>query len=314
LTRLTFHIGIHRTGTTGLQRNLVNNRDRLYTKGIAYPFRTNNHQEIAWGLHRGELTGWDVRDRLEPFNDYGHIILSGEDFCIHKSVDWLDALKETYDIDAVVYLRRQDHWLMSWYNQHIKWPFSRRHSTMTPQQFLGCLDEFYWLDFDQTVSRWEAALGTDKVAVRVVEKGQVGDVVTDFLELMNIPLSDIVLDKATHNDSLPTEALEFARQVGLIDMKAGKRLQAVNFMREVCKSSTHTGKTLYTAEERNGLLERFAAGDRALAARRFGRDQIFLEGPPDDRDLYVEGTFAAHGSYTELMVKALSFIGRDHKS
>jgi hypothetical protein len=311
LTRLTFHIGIHRTGTTGLQRNLANNREKLYGLGVAYPFRTNNHQEIAWAIHRGELAGWGLRDRLEPFRDYGHIILSGEDFCIHKSLDWLGDLKDHYEIDAVIYLRRQDHWLMSWYNQHVKWPFSRRHSKMNPQQFLACLPEFYWLDFDHTVGLWEAALGTDKIAVRVVEKGQVSDVVSDFFALMGIATDKIDFDNATHNDSLPIETLEFARRIGMIDMKPGRRLHVVNFLREVGKTSNYSGKTLYTAAERQGVLDGFAASNSALARRRFGRDDLFLEAAPDDKGLYVEGTLAAHGSYEQLMMKALAALGKE---
>jgi hypothetical protein len=311
MTKLTLHIGIHRTGTTGLQRNLANNRDKLQAMGIAYPFHNNNHQEIAWQLYRGELSGSTLRERLDAFARYRQIILSGEDFCIHKSLEWLDPLKQAYDVEAVIYVRRQDHWVMSWYNQHIKWPFSRRHSTMTPAEFLGCLPEFHWIDLDRTVGRWEAVLGADKVKVRVVEKGQVTDAVADFLSLMGVPLAELDQDNSTHNDSLPIETLEFARTAGLMDMKPGRRLVVVNFLREVGKSETYTGKTLFTAEQRRNILEQFAVSNAALARRRFARDELFLEGPPDDRDLYVEGTLATHGSFKDLMMKTLAFLGKE---
>lgn len=311
MTKLMFHIGIHRTGTTGLQRNLATNRDRLYAMGIAYPFHQNNHQEIAWQLHRGELSGVRLREQLEPFNQYRQIILSGEDFCIHKSLDWLEPLKAVHEVEATIYLRRQDHWVMSWYNQHIKWPFSRRHSTMTPKEFLDCLHEFHWIDLDRTVSRWEQALGAENITVRVIEKGQVRDAVADFLELMEISPEALEQDNSTHNDSLPTEALEFARQAGLYDLRPGRRLAVVNFLREAGNWPAHSGKTLYTAEERRGILDRFAASNKALAQRRFGVDELFLEGPPDDKDLYVEGTVNANVSYQDLMMKTLAFLGRE---
>jgi hypothetical protein len=311
MTKLTLHIGIHRTGTTGLQRNLANNRDKLQAMGVAYPFHNNNHQEIAWQLYRGELSGGTLRERLDPFAQNRQIILSGEDFCIHKSLEWLEPLRQAHDVEAVIYLRRQDHWVMSWYNQHIKWPFSRRHSTMTPNEFLDCLPEFHWIDLDRTVGRWEAALGADKVKVRVIEKAQVTDAVADFFSLMGIPLAELEQDNSTHNDSLPIEALEFARKAGLMDMKPGRRLVVVNFLREVGKSKTYTGKTLYTAQQRRNILEQFGASNAALARRRFGRDELFLEEPPDDRDLYVEGTLAMHGSFEELMMNTLAFLGRE---
>ena len=310
MTKLMFHIGIHRTGTTGLQRNLARNRELLYSMNIAYPFQENNHQEIAWKLHRGHLSGADLLAALEPFRQYGQIILSGEDFCIHKSLDWLEPLKRVHQVEATIYLRRQDHWLISWYNQHVKWPFSRRHSAMTPKEFLGCLEEFYWLDFDRTVKRWEDALGAENVTVRVIEKGQISDAVRDFVELMGIDYEKLDHDQSTHNDSLPIETLEFARKAGLIDMKPGRRLAVINFLREAGKWPAHSGKTLYTAEERKGILDRFAASNQALARRRFGAEQLFLEGPPDDRGLYVEGTVGANVSYDDLMMRMLAFLGR----
>ena len=119
MTRLTIHLGIHRTGTTGLQRNLSDNRERLTSIGYAYPGDKNNHQEMAWGIHRGDVTGDDVLAILKPYNKYGHIVLSGEDFCIHRSLDWIAPLKKNYEVDAIVYLIRQDHWLMTWYNKHV---------------------------------------------------------------------------------------------------------------------------------------------------------------------------------------------------
>jgi hypothetical protein len=311
--RLTLHIGIHRTGTTGLQRGLAANRDRLEKLGKCYPFKGTNHQDIAWGIHRGELNGKAVVKRLEPYQGKGHIILSGEDFCIHRSLDWLAPVGEAYDVDAIVYLRRQDHWLMSWYNQHIKWPFSRRHSVMTPQEFLGCLDEFHWLDFETMLGLWAKALGRDKIAVRVIEKGQVEDAIGDFLELTGIDRRALKFDAAAQNDSLPTEMLGYVRQAGMYDIKNPERVAIIEFAQAVAKSAGCKARTLYTAAERQGVLDRFAASNRAVGQHWFGRDALFLEGPPDDRDLYIEGSLEARGDFGALMRIAISSLSREHK-
>jgi hypothetical protein len=139
----------------------------------------------------------------------------------------------------------------------------------------------------------------------------VNDVVSDFFALMGIPTDKIDFDSATHNDSLPIETLEFARRLGMIDLKPGRRLHVVNFLRDIGKSSKYSGKTLYTAEERQGVLDSFATSNSALARRRFDRDELFLEAAPDDKGLYIEGTLAAHGSYEELMMKALAALGKE---
>jgi hypothetical protein len=308
MTKLTLHIGIHRTGTTGLQRNLAANRERLASLGYAYPGDQSNHQDIAWALFRGEIDGQDVLERLKPHRGVGHIILSGEDFCIHTDLAWVEALRRDYDLQAVVYLRRQDHWVMSWYNQHLKWPFSRRHSVMTPKEFLDCLEEFYWLDFDDTVERWQKAVGTDRLKVRVIDKGQVRDAVADFLSIVGLRPQDLTFDESQQNDSLPTETLEFVRRIGMIDLRPGKRMNVINFLRELGRSKGLKAKTLYTAAERQGILDRFEKGNRNLARRLFGRDELFLEGPPDDKDLYVEGNLARQVSFDDIMMSALQAL------
>jgi hypothetical protein len=313
MTKLILHIGIHRTGTTGLQRNLSGNRERLKALDIAYPFEQTNHQDLAWAIHRGDLTGADMVEKLQPYADCAKIVLSGEDFCIHRSLAWLDPLKHAHDVEAVIYLRRQDHWIMSWYNQHVKWPFSRRHSLMTPQEFLASVEDFYWIDFNETVSRWEDALGKDRVHVRIVEAGEVRDAVGDFLAIAGIDASKLEIDSSQHNDSLPIETLEFARRADMSWMKPGKRMAVINFLRSVVASPAHTGKTLFTAIERQALLDRFADSNCTLARRRFDRDALFLEEAPHDRDLYVEGSLGASIGFDEIVEKAVKYIGAEHR-
>ena len=259
--RLTLHIGIHRTGTTGLQRGLAANRERLKAQGKCFPFKGTNHQDIAWGLHRGKMSGKGLVKQLDPYAGEGHIILSGEDFCIHRDLGWLAPLKAIYDIEAIVYLRRQDHWLMSWYNQHVKWPFSKRHSVMTPQEFMGCLDEFHWLDFGKMLGLWEDALGREKVHVRVIEKSQVTDAIGDFFALTGIDGAKLEMTGALQNDSLPTEMLEYVRSAGMYEIKNPERVAIIEFLQAAAKSAGCNAKTLYTATERQGILDRFAASN-----------------------------------------------------
>ena len=109
------------------------------------------------------------------------MILSGEDFAIHEDLGWLAPVAARHEVEAVFYLRRQDHWLMSWYNQHVKWPFDRAKSRMDPQAFLATLEDFHWLDYERLLGRWSAVLGEGRVAVAVLEKGQVEDATADFL-------------------------------------------------------------------------------------------------------------------------------------
>ena len=160
------------------------------------------------------------------------VILSGEDFAIHEDLGWLAPVAARHEVEAVFYLRRQDHWLASWYNQHVKWPFDRVKSRLDPQAFLATIEDFHWLDYERLLGRWSAALGEGRVAVAVLEKGQVEDAAADLLARAGIDPIGLDLDAERVNDSLPVHMLEIARHLGLFELKGGKRTRLLNALRE----------------------------------------------------------------------------------
>ena len=123
---------------------------------------------------------------------------------------------------------------MSWYNQHVKWPFDRRKSRMDPQAFLATIADFHWLDYWALVGRWQAVLGPGRVAVAILEPGQVEDVTGDFLDRLGLgprrALEPGLSDERT-NDSLPVHLLEIARSLELFDMRPGQRMRVLNALR-----------------------------------------------------------------------------------
>lgn len=86
------------------------------------------------------------------------------------------------EVKVILYVRRQDQWLESWYQEHIK----QRDSfadTFTEWQYgsESC-------DHHRTVQLWEKAFGKENVVVRPFEKGQFadGDLIEDFCRLTQI--------------------------------------------------------------------------------------------------------------------------------
>ena len=280
---LLIHAGIHRTGTTSLQRFLADNRAALAARGVVYPGEATNHQGLAWALKRGESGAGEVLALIEAARaetaGVETVVLSGEDFAIHTDLRWLREVAARHETQAVFYLRRQDHWVMSWYNQHVKWPFDRRKSQMDPAAFLAGIEDFYWLDYQVLLGRWRAVLGPGRVRVRVVERGQVEDVSDDFLDGLGVS-RDGLETPGRINDSLPVHVLEIARNLGLFEMKGGRRTRVLNALRAGLADRAPAATTVYSPAERNGILERFAASNRAVAREVFGREALFLEPPP----------------------------------
>jgi len=282
--KLVIHAGIHRTGSTSLQRTLARNRAALAARGVAYPGEGQNHQPLAWSLHRGQSGAEAVLALAAEARAAGAglAVLSGEDFAIHRDLGWLAAVAAEVETRAVFYLRRQDHWLMSWYNQHVKWPFDPVKSRLDPQAFLAAIDDFYWIDYARLLGRWSAALGEGRVAAAVLETGQVEDVTTDFLARLGIDAAGLELDAERTNDSLPVHMLEIARHLGLFELRGGKRMRVLNALRAGLADRAPAGRvtTVYSPEERNRVLARFEAPNREAARRFLGRDALFLEPPP----------------------------------
>ena len=286
--RVVIHAGIHRTGTTSLQRFLSGNRAALAGRGIGYPGSDVHHQKLAWALKRGDSDARDVLALISSVPTAETAIVSGEDFSIHRRLDWLHELAAHVETHVILYLRRQDHWVNSWYNQHIKWPFSAEKSQMDPQEFLATLDDFYWLDYASLLTRWCDVVGRDKIHVGIVESGQVENVTDDFLARFGIERDGLVFEDNRSNDSLPVHLLEITRHLGLYRLKPRQRNRLLAALRTALADKTPETSTVFSPDERNRLLDRFSDSNHAAALEFFNRDRLFLEPRPSSEARYYE--------------------------
>lgn len=292
--KVIIHAGIHRTGTTSLQGFLSGNRQALAGHGIHYPGEARNHQPLCWAINRGDAGAEDIR-RLAAEGAGGRsLLLSAEDFCTHTKLAWLRELASTHETRVVFYLRRQDHWLMSWYNQHIKWPFNRRISRMDKHQFLDCLHEFEWIDFERLLDRWAGILGEDALDIAVLEQGQVRDVVQHFLTVLGIPADGFDFETGRRNDSMPVHHLEIARLLGLFDLKPEQRTRVIRALRAGLAHLTPEARTVFSPAERLRVLDRFERSNAAVARRFLKRDRLFSEPPPSPDEPWYQHPALSH--------------------
>ena len=248
--------------------------------GISYPGDAKNHQPLAWSLKQGRSTAKDVETVINSGGGAETIVLSAEDFCIHTDLRWLGKIARVHDVRVVFYLRRQDHWIMSWYNQHVKWPFDRQKSKMGKTEFLGSVGDFYWLDYATLLDKWTSVLGAQNVSAAVVEKGQVENVIADFVSRIEIPLDALDVEVKRKNDSLPVHLIEIARNLGLFDLPPNARTRVLRALHMGLAHKADPAKTVYSPSERNQILESFESSNRAVAQRIFGRESLFLEPAP----------------------------------
>ncbi len=274
-------------------------------------FRRLREQAVGSnGADAGRRALDDFLDGLAPNGDASTLVLSSEDLfemCTsHDTGFSLDAVSRGaallaaafesrgWSVRVVCYLRRQDHLAAARYAQWIKGPSGGRES----------FDEFLdrWLprfDFDAILSCWERAFGWSAISVLPYERarmaeGVAGDFFPRFLGVRcATDGGSFAGDPEAVNATPDRDHVEFIRRMnqrgaqGLAVLPREAVLQHAFDEREVVAPAPGIREWMSPAARRR-FLERFEAGNRAIASRYgFGND-LFAEPLPDAEESWTE--------------------------
>lgn len=301
---LYVHAGTPKTGTTAIQKFCMANRGLLKSKGYVYPdFRDITElarRNVTPSRNGCFLTSrcWskdDAREMfrrgmdrvIENFEKYDNVILSDEAIYANtierRKTLWRELLEEGekggFDVRMIVYLRRQDEFFPSFWNQLVKKERDKR----------GCLTwEEYWhdparikecgLDYDVHLAAIERELGIERMTVRRYDRDRFygGSIFADFLQAVGLELDDsykIPDSERSRNEKLAGNMHEIKRIVN--GMKPDIDMKANHFYREaLLHASALPGVDrpygMFSKEEAEGFLERYREGNRRVAERYFG--------------------------------------------
>lgn len=291
--RLILHCGIHRTGSTSIQRTLNANVEKLREHGYLYPYlQLPNHGKIAWYLHLGRLSGQELLQQIKEqcSANIHSVILSSEDFSVHTNLDWIRPILDAFDVKAFFYFRRQDKWLTSWYNQHIRWPFNEKLSVCTPKQFLEHVDDFYWIKYDVLLQRFSKEIKRENISIRIMEQGSVEDSVSDFVESAGLVEVGMEQVKSFSNNSIGGQKLQILRQIELFDYSPKQRKKIISIIQSLkLLSGNDDNKEVFPVKERESIINRFYESNKYVAQEYLNRRNGILfsetslgEEPPPD--------------------------------
>lgn len=231
--RLVLHIGMHKTGSTSLQRFFVRNRWLLRVLGIDYPdargpdgrhlpkhndlFLAISHEKDKQGAPHPILGGSAARiraleDKLQP----GKITvisaegLSGQNKAFAKA---FAPLAKVADVRVVCYLRRQDDWINSFYKQMV---LSREvRETHTFEEFLNMPRTRRHLDYSTMLRWWADAFGTENIRVLIYPPRQ--SILAEFLSAAGLPsmLRHLPYSNCIQNTARPAAYIERVRQANI---------------------------------------------------------------------------------------------------
>ncbi|MBN2700263.1 MAG: hypothetical protein ACPW60_12765 [Methylohalobius sp. ZOD2] len=284
--RIVLHIGTHKTGSTALQRFLYLNRERLLDQGWLYPrtgLKGTGHHPIAWRIRSG---GADVcREMLSALEKEARevgvqgILLSSEAFEFIRDVKALEPFCHR-DTIPLVFLRRQDGYLESEYNQHVKMPSTRYAFDI--YRFYFRLDFSFRFNYRQLCDRWQKVAGDNCLHVINYDhclNTRRCEIFRRFLSRVGVQWRKafVLPDDRTSNLSIPSRATIYLARINRLNLPLEKHLQAIKAVAQ--RFASDAEDSLLSLEERQLLCQRYQAGNH-FVAKYYGSDPFSL--PEDD--------------------------------
>lgn len=126
-------------------------------------------------------------------------------------IEWIRRQLEGHNVKVVCYLRRQDKWIESWYNQIVKTDVNS-NSRLDYLDFINTFRDYGLLDYPGALSPWARVFGKDNLIVRPFEKKTFlgGDIIADFLGILNISLDEAAVRPKNRQVSLCNTACELS--------------------------------------------------------------------------------------------------------
>lgn len=224
---LIVHIGANKTGSSAIQRFLSMNSLALREEGIVIP---NNEFQLTDNVQGHHVFGFqkllqspiegqkqleeaiEVADAAYP--DARAILMSAENLTANPAAPSLfENLVERYDTRVVIYIRRQDEYILS------SW-----------QQWNGKVSADFWAwlvnvvgilgDWRAYLENWESVVPREKITVRVFERPKLvgGDVIADFHSMLETtrPFEDFRYPERTVNPSFSDAIVDLVKGNELI--------------------------------------------------------------------------------------------------
>jgi len=282
------HFGTQKTGTSALQHFFTNNSslmaeryDILYPNPAKHLFGSkdgNNHVKLAmalvgyWGIsaehqYPPEKLWGDVRELIKIASQ-SRILLSSEVFGVRRMSDHYKAICNYLhgcEIRIVIYLRRQDNFLTSVYNEQIKGTRS-----FGIEEFI--LEFHKDAEYNIILKNLSEAFGKENIIVRPYEKQQFynGSIFDDFFyHIFGIELSEKFKKPTTDmNPRLAHDALEFKRLANSV----GKNSDYLRHLLSIYCRQYPEEVSLLSPKQRYDIINKYSDCNEFIAREFLGRE------------------------------------------
>lgn len=307
MSTVYIHIGTPKTGTSAIQVFMQKKKNRKLLKqhGYDYPnlgfdfpginsnrnahclnpfiYDSNKKRQRDKEKEVVEQAFDKIEKRLEKVEN---LIFSDEQMWNNKDIDKerLTYFKERLakagaDLKIIVYFRRQDLLIQSYWAQQVK-----ENMTISFSEYIKSKKaQYFKLDYAKRLDEIAQAVGKENIIVRAYEKQQYygGTILSDFLHIFDIELTEeFVLPKQAINVSLDGACLEAKRLLNYNKLYTTKMNFVVPMLTAVQQEKM--GETGYSTakyfsnEEHEEFLKKYEEGNRKVAREYMGREDGIL--------------------------------------
>lgn len=299
MPKLFLHVGLPKTATTTIQDYLSKNAAQLAQQGWLYPQTARQyvaHHPIG-NFFRSNTLDWALpldkdkvkTDLLAEVKASGcdNVIMSTESLA---SAPWRAAVKKyfsEFEVYIVFFLRRQDRWLESAYQEEQKGGLD----DMSKEAYLE--SRAHWLGHYKILSDWAEVFGSDHVRVAIFEKqANNQSIEQQFMALIGAPVPKEIATEGSQNISFSRDCLAFFMNMNQKRRIGPKYTFYARILREFTAQNPDPPewKNVWSPAERRALIETYKDSNEKVARAFCGFEDgvLFQEDVPSETDPWEE--------------------------
>lgn len=262
------HIGTHKTGSSALQKFLYENRAALLKKGFLYPqkgIKGKAHHQLALAMReRNQIALKEILIGIKKEADFygvNKIILSSEGFEYIENRDFFKTVFEK-GLQIVLFIRRQDNYIESEYNQHVK---------MYGLRYTKDIYQFYFrypfesrLNYKHVCNAWRAVLNGKCIHVINYDNSasKHSGIFEGFLSQIGIDWDDDFIIPDSVNSSIPALATLYLARINRLNLSPSLHRFATEIITK--KFEALPKQQLFSYEDRLILWNKFRESNKFI--------------------------------------------------
>lgn len=300
--KLYLHIGLPKTGSSSIQYFLYKNRAILSQQGLIYPdimshgyghhlcahYFSANPNSVPVHIKLQLPDKIEMRRHMADLKYLSHpeILLSSEAFRKANPGKLRDYLMG-FDVQIIVFLRRQDHWIESSYNQDYKIRSSHNYGVDEHIARISLM-----LDYDEFLKPWENAFSKDAITVVPFEHRTFANgLERHFIEIIGKIWDDRFELPGRVNSRLNRDCAEFLNlQVERDRSHKSKYHKLIALLEEytALKDDYQRYRYVMPPQKRLDLVNAYEASNRRVALDYLGKEngQLFTSPLPKADDVW----------------------------